>query len=514
LAALLNGDLMANHSLRCSALAAALLAFAGAVGTAQESERGSRFVESGHWAYEYLARLRARGYLGELDPLLRPHHRADIVRALSALDPDTLPRPVAEWVKVLRSEFGGEERAWGAVVMAGSRAANTDRLDPLRPLGEGGVWPNATAGAWFEGGHVAAESRVLGDLYLDHDPELRPLRRPLGVLAEHSYLSLSVAFAGVTLGRVARNWGPPGARGLMISDGPLAYPQLGFEGRFGRFAIQAFTAELDSLQGARRYLAAQRLAYTASHFAIAVANAVMYSGPDVAPSLQLLNPVAILAFERENPPGDDRAQNYMLSVQAWYQRGGLVLHGEALLDDVDLNTIPGYSRAPTRYGFNAGARLTSLVPWLEVAAEYQQVSSFAYRAYGAGDRYDYLGRGLGESFADYDQWSFTADLFPPVRGLTLTPAFVALRQGEGDFRVAMPSDSVFRLSPNLLLGVAELTYRVGLRGRYQPTRNLWFSWDVGHNVVRDAGHLPGGRRSDFVALGEAGLRFDFGGHPR
>jgi hypothetical protein len=505
---------MIHHPIRCLALCAALAGFPGPMVTAQESERGSRFVESGHWAYEYLARLRTRGYLGELDPLLRPHHRADIVRALSALDPDTLPRPVADWVRLLRSEFGGEERAWGAVVMAGSRAANTDRLDPLRPLGEGGVWPNATAGAWFEGGHVAAESRVMGDLYLDHDPDLRPLHRPLGLLAEHSYLSLSVAFAGVTLGRVARNWGPAGTRGLMISDGPLAYPQLGFEGRFGRLGLQAFTAELDTLEGSRRYLAAQRLAYTAPHFAIAVANAVMYSGPNVAPSLQLLNPVAILAFERENPPGDDRAQNYMLSVQAWYQRGGLVLHGEALLDDVDLNTIPGYSRAPLRYAFTAGARVSSLAHWVELAAEYSQVSSFAYRAYGLGDRYDYLGRGLGESFADHERLSITADLFPPVSGLTLTPAFVALRQGEGDFRVAMPSDSLFRLSPNLILGVAERTYRIGLRGRYQPMRQLWLSWDIGHNDVRDAGHVPGGRRTDVVALGEVGLRFDFGARRR
>jgi hypothetical protein len=353
---------------------------------------------------------------------------------------------VSEWVRLLRSEFGPEAGQWGAVVIAGARAANTNRLDPLRPLGDGGIWPGGTVGAWFEGGHVAAESRVWGDLYLDHDPDLRALHRPLGGLVDHTYLSLSVAFAGVTLGRLARNWGPAGARGLMISSGPLAYPQLGFEGRFGRLGIQAFTAELDTLQGARRYLSAQRLAYTAPHFAIAVANAIMYGGPTVAPSLQLLNPVSILAFERENPPGDDRAQNYMLSLEAWFQRGGLVLQGEALLDDVDVHTIPGYSRAPMRYGFSAGARLTSLAPWMELAAEYRQVSSFAYRAYGAGDRYDYLGHGLGEDFADHEQWSLSADLFPPLPGLTLTPVFTALRQGEGDFRVSMPSDSVFRLA--------------------------------------------------------------------
>src|SRR3990172_9708677 len=89
---------MIHHPIRCLALCAALAGFPGPMVTAQESERGSRFVESGHWAYEYLARLRTRGYLGELDPLVHPHHREDIVRALSTLDPDTLPRPVAHSV--------------------------------------------------------------------------------------------------------------------------------------------------------------------------------------------------------------------------------------------------------------------------------------------------------------------------------------------------------------------------------------------------------------------------------
>jgi len=121
---------------------------------------------------------------------------------------------------------------------------------------------------------------------------------------------------------------------------------------------------------------------------------------------------------------------------------------------------------------------------------------------------------LGENFADYDQWSITADVFPPVAGLTLTPAFVALRQGEGDFRIPMPNDSVFRLSPNLLLGVAERTYRFGLLGRYQPMRHLWVSWDIGRNLVRDADHVPGNSRSEVVAIGEMGLCFDFAARPR
>lgn len=501
---------IANHRLRGAALAALLMLVAMPGLSAQQSERGSRFIETSHWAYEYLGRLRARGFLGSLDPLSQPYHRADIVRALAKLNPDSLPRPVSQWVRMLKREFGAEDQAWGAVILGGARAANTNRLDGVRPTGEGSVWPNGTGGAWFEGGHVAAESRVLMDLYPDDDPELRHLRRPLGGLVDHSYLLVAVPYAGVMLGRVAHNWGPQGTPGLLVSNGPLAYPQIGFEGRYGRFGLQAFTAELDTLAGARRYLTTQRLAYSATHFAIAASNAVLYTGPDVQPSLQLLNPLALLAFERENPPGDDRQQDYQMSLQAWYQARGLVLHGEFLLDDIDVHRVPGYSKAPTRYAFTAGARFTGLTPWLEVAADYDQASSYVYRSFGAGDRYDYLGRGLGLNFGDHDQWTVAMDLFPPVQGLRLSPTFVALRQGEGDFRVPMPTDSVFRLSPNLLLGTPERTYRVGLRGRYQPVRFFWVSWDVGRNTVRNAGHVLGVSGSEFVVLGEAGLRVEFG----
>ena len=108
----------------------------------------------------------------------------------------------------------------------------------------------------------------------------------------------------------------------------------------------------------------------------------------------------------------------------------------------------------------------------------------------------------------------SADLFPPLPGLTLTPAFDVLRQGEGDFRIAMPDMDMFRQSPHLFLGVVERTERLALRGSYQPLPYVWLSWDVGHNTVHNAGHVIGAARSAYVALGAVGLRFAFGPRPQ
>ncbi len=479
---------------------------------AQESERGSRVVDTGHWAYEYLTRLRDRGYLTQLDPLARPYHQVDIVQALSPLDPDTLPAPVAGWVRLLRSAFRVEHQAWGAVVLGGVRAASTDRLDPVRPAGAGGAWPYGAAGVWVEGGHLAAETRVLGDLYESHDPELIAPNRPLGVRVDHSYVSATVPHAFLALGRIAHDWGPAGAPGLLISDHALPYPQIAFEGSFGRFRFQGLTAQLDTLGGANRYLSAQRLAYVSPRFAIAAADAILYSGPNRSPSFALLDPVAPLVFEYDNS-ATGREDDLLLALQAWYRLHGLVLDGEFMLDDVDISPPAGQSRAPMRYAFDVGARLVTPVPWLELAARYTQVSAFAYRSYDPGDQYDYLGRGLADNFADHDHLRLSADLFPPLPGLTLTPTFEFLRQGEGDFRIAMPDMATFRQSARLFLGVVEQTARIGLRGRYQPTRYLWLTWDVGQDQVRNADHVTGRSRSEFVALGQVGFRIELGAKP-
>ncbi|NIN13261.1 MAG: hypothetical protein GTN62_14400, partial [Gemmatimonadales bacterium] len=97
-----------------------------------------------------------------------------------------------------------------------------------------------------------------------------------------------------------------------------------------------------------------------------------------------------------------------------------------------------------------------------------------------------------------------AELYPPLPGLIVTPTVQLQRQGEGGLRVPFPPYDVFRASPALFLGVRETTYRLGVRGRYQPTRFFWIAWDVGENFVRNADHVSGNDISDFSAVAEVG----------
>jgi len=487
----------------------------GAPAWAQAGPVGSRLVAADHWAYEYVRRLHGAGYLTGLDLLRQPMTRREIALRIAVVNPDSLPEPATSWLRLLREEFAAElEPADGAraglVLAAGATAANTRRLDPFRPLGEGSVWSRAGAGAWVETGAFAAETRVVADAYLKHDPDGRSPYLRMGARTDHTYLSFGGNTGNLFLGRVARNWAPPGLPGLLVSNNPLSYPQVGMDLRFGRAGFQAFTAQLDTLEGTRRFLAANRVAYLAPRLTIAVTEALLYA-TNSGLSLQLLNPFTALLFEHEAPPDENWSQNLMLGLQVWHGGGDWEVYGEGLLDDIDVNPDSGLRRAPARYAVMLGMKWRPRGPRVETNTEYRRVSAYAYRSYQMTSRYDYLSRGLGDHFADYDRLSVSVDVFPPLRGLRLTPAFDLLRQGEGDYRLAFPADSAFRRSSSLFLGIVERTYRIGLRGRYQPTRHFWLTWDAGHNVIRNAGHVPGASRSKLVVLVTAGARLEFGG---
>jgi hypothetical protein len=475
-----------------------------------------RWLETRHWAYEYLARLRGRGLLPSLDPLAEPYRRADVAHALEARSLDSLSEPAAGWVRLLRAEFAyypptGDGWRAGGLAWAGLSGATTQRLDPLRALDSAGVWPRLGAGAWIAAGRLVVETRVLGDTYLRHDPDGRRPHLGLGGITDHTYASLVWATGSATLGRMARNWAPHGSSGLLLSDNPISYPQVGVDLRLGRFTLQALTAQLDTLGGSRRYLAANRLAYLRPNVSLALSESVLYSATASSGlSLQLLNPFTFLAFESQNPPDEDRASNLMLGMDFWYGRGAWELSARALLDDIDVNPDSQLtSRAPTRYAAAIQAKWHPAGAAFEASIGYERVSSYAYRSFRLASSYAHFGRGLGTNFADYDQLTASVALFWPVPGLELAPCLQLLRQGEGDWRVPFPVDSVFRASPGLFLGVVERTYRLALMGRYQPRREVWIRWDVGRNWVRDAGHVRGRKASRFAALGELGIRLEF-----
>ncbi len=496
---------------------------------AQSPAVGSRFLPVDHWAYEYIERLGPRGYLPGLNPLVQPYRRLDVAREVSRLAPDTLREPVRGWVRMLREEFarelttlsGQNETRFGLVAMAGTRGSTSHRLDPARPVGNDNLWPWWRGGGWVETGPLAAETRVYGDFYFRDDPDgydpgFDPQVRR-GGRTDNAYLSVALPFGTLEAGHFARNWGPLGSAGLMVSDVATPYPQIGLEVRAGRFALRSFAAELDTVGTAKRQMIAHRLDYTTEDLAVSLGEATVYVHPTLL--LRFANPFELLVIDQNDLP----PQNLMLNAQFRLRRGGLVLYGDALLDDIDLSpTTP--QAEPPQYGFTVGARYAgsgaqsvadsahrarrTLPAWIELGAEYQQVGAWTYRTPNYTDRYSYFNRGLGANYSDYDRLTLWADLYPPVEGLRLSPVALLQRQGEGNFRDSIP-DGYYWGRPALFWGVKETTLRLGLRGRYQPIRELWISWDVGPNFIRNRAHVTGVNETRFEAVGAIGVSLEF-----
>ena len=481
---------------------------------AQRSSGGSARIATDHWANEYVGRLRRRGYLPGLNPLVQPYRAADLAAALALLDPDTITGPAADWIRLLTSAFGRPAPAapvrWGATAAAGLRGSTSGRLDPLRPTGNEDLWPRGQLGAWFETGPAAVDIRLLGDMFLADDPDgLDPGQRR-GFRSDLAYVAADFPVASIEVGRLARNWTWAGGRGLMVSDAATPYPQLGFEIRAWRFVLRSFTGELETLEGRKRYLSSHRLDYETPTLVLSFGEANLYAPASGGTFLRFLNPAEFLFFDHDNQP-DDAIQNLMLDVQVWWRRGSLVLGAEGLLDDLDVQPVfGGGDPAPPRYAFTLRASWVPPAAPVEVSAEYGQVSSYAYRTGSPSpDRYSYLGRGLGEQYADFDRAALTVEYATPVRGLLLRPGVALLRAGEGDLRAPFPTNvDEFYGSPALFLGVRETTVRAALAGRYQPVRYAWLAWDVGYNRIRNRNHVPDAAENLFSAAAELGVRVD------
>lgn len=508
------------------------LGLAVGVSAAQDPPRGSRNLPVDHWAYEYIQRLRTRGLLASLNPLVRPHRRGDIAIALAALDPDTLSNPVAGWVRLLHAEFWRElDRiarrevvAWGVSATGTLVASTGQRLDVLRPIGDADAWPRTSVGAWVERGPFAAEARLTYEGQLEDDPD-GPVDQGRMGRTDNGYLSLGVSWADVWFGRVKQNWSALGTQGLMVSDGAPAYNQIAYEVRVGPFALRSLTGELETLPptgafGLKRYLSAHRFEYRSDHVALAVGEATLFAS-DKGFQLRFLNPLEgtlLQTTTRAPGAGIENVENSMVEALAWFGGGGVEGYVEFLVDDIDANPGP-LGAEPFTYAFTLGTRFATIAPWLELGLEYAQVSAFAYRAplvdldrdgvvESMVDSWTFVGRGLGDNFSDFDRFTLTADLFTGLRGLRLTPLLQIQRQGEGSFRDPVPPRDIHVASPALFLGVKETTVRLGLRGRFQPNRFVHVSWDVGENFIQDAQHVRGRDVSDFTAVLEAGFMLE------
>ena len=286
-------------------LALVLMAvLAPALGDAQTA---SRLIPTDHWSYEYIQRLRDRGYLANLNPLVQPYRRDEVVRGLGTIDVSALHPEVAEWVELLdlefRRELGGDDNEgprFGASAEAGAWASTSQRLDPLRPLGGEGVWPYYAIGGWSEVGPIVADLRIRGDTYFNDDPDgMNPGQRR-GGRSDVAYIGAQFSFGGVYLGRFSRNWSMLGTKSLLLSDVATPHPQFALELRAGRFSLRSTHGELDSFDTTKRWITGHRIDYQTERFVASFGESILYAPTSGGMQLRFMHPLEF-KFTRLEP---------------------------------------------------------------------------------------------------------------------------------------------------------------------------------------------------------------------
>ncbi len=445
----------------------------------------------------------ARGYLPTLSYLDRPYTVTAIRRALR----DTagvrgsaerrwrdqvlrsLARDVYEPTDTSASAAHESVDAGFGVSVLGT-AQTSGRRELMLADDDSRVVPGVEGHFFLRAGPFLAVSRVIGDRRLKYDPEFAgKTDRPLTGRTEDGYLSAQARYGQLTVGRLARNWGPPPHQGLQIGHNAYTYDHL--HGRLGsaRTNLSAIVARLDDRPRAgelpdHRYLAAHRLAFQAGPLELAVSEALVYGGQGRGFEPGMANPLSAVVLGQFNEfrTGNDANVTYSLE-SAWRTRGAGIWTLHFMLDDLQVDDCDSLCDEPPSYAVSVGAEGLPLAGAHRLFASYRQVANLTYRTNNPALGFIVYGVGLGDGLSDFDEARVGADL--ALTHVATTRLYAAYRrQGEGDYRDPFPLPAEYSSTPRFLSGNIHRVARLGFSASgYMRRTQVWA--DVGLNRSRN-----------------------------
>jgi hypothetical protein len=486
--------------------------------------QGNRVVAVEDWAYRYVERLQRRGYMTDLNPTDFPYREGEIAASLDRLDTTELGKMERYWFDMLVERFQSPSAGASDAVVGGSftarlDAADSERLDPLRPLGSDPHAYQAGLVQFFaESGRWIAHFGMRHDWYYHRDPDAIDTANRLFIRSEDAYAGYRGRLVTAYAGRYHSHWAPLSDDALFVSSNPRSFDAIDF--RFGgrKVAMRAVYGELDSITGdgrytgaagadsvtagsEKRFLVSHRLDWRPSrHVQITALESTLFSGPNTSLSLKMLNPAHAWGFESDNKPKNDE-NNGLLGGLVWLNFGRLTIHGQMLMDDLDLQ---GQSGEPWSYALSGSVVYGGLTPRLDAGVRLTVVAARTFNADQLEGQYIYVNRGLATQWSDYVHGRVFGDIYLEdlIPGLTLSPRIELLSQGEADMRDPFPQDDV----DEILVGTPEHTFRGAVAVFYQPSKYWWAAVDAGVNHVRNAGHADGITDTRFSGMVSVGAR--------
>src|SRR5216117_3239177 len=280
--------------LRLALLVVTLLVSPALTGGAMlAGQEASPYVPIGHWATPYLEHLIAAGVIDDPSPLTRPLQRSEVLRALETVDSLRLSRATLATVRRLKAALATGQRAPYVRVDggAGAAAANYARRDPLaaidstgpRRSGPGHGTANADLDLALVTNHVVAVTHLQLDTRLKYDPDwFGKKNRAIAGRTAEAYVDARWKFGELFFGRLARNWGPPGIQGLLLSANSYGLDHLALAVGRPKIQLQAIATQLEDRDSSgtvvHRFMMQHRLLFTPGRWGLALWEGSVLSG--------------------------------------------------------------------------------------------------------------------------------------------------------------------------------------------------------------------------------------------
>lgn len=471
--------------------------------------QASAYVPLDDVSYGFIDALRSRGEMKDLSGLERPYTRGEIAAAIDSARAHVTSPVLISWLNSLsrsiskyqvaadsdstsniRARFGGDLYA---------TAQTSARRELMLADNRNDVEPGATIRMVMEGGPVAGSIRGLIDNRLKVDPEFSGRKdRKVDGRMEDGYVGGQWKYGEITLGRVARNWGPPSLDGMQLGHYAYTYDHL--YAKVGSRAIHVSTVlarlDDDTIVGGphiARYFSVHRLALRRATWEIGATESFLYTGVGRGFEPSLSNPFNIFALSWRNERADGNLAMGLDGV--WRSRRLGLIAAQLFLDDLQIDRCDTICHEPSSYGATVSVEGFPLAGDHRGFASYTRVSNLAYRTPNSPERYAVFNVGLGRGFSDYDEARVGADL-ALLKSAVLRFYGAYRRQGEGDYRKPFPPKSAYLTTPVIFSGTVMKVARLGLTTS-AARKAFELSADLGVNRATNADNVAGRTRSGF-----------------
>lgn len=370
----------------------------------------------------------------------RPLWRGDIIAYLDRNE--TSPHPVSTWERQrILSEYatlpelsGDTQRNSTAWLKLSPYSMNRfeDHDKPLFRLGFVGE------GVYRYGDNLFLQmrGRFGNRTYLDSFAKVRKWGEDGGGYFDHGLLGLKYKSLRFTFGRTFRTYGPYDKDRLLVSANSPAFDQVSLEFRHDWFRFHFWTAQLDHFTDPEdslwinRFYSSHRLTLKPHRrLEIGISESILYGRKGGSFDFQYMNPFLFFYGEQFNTRNDENI--YFGLDLTWFAHPGLILFGELLLDDFQIDFVT----EPHQIGFNLGISELGLLlsDRLQLVMDYTHIRNTVYGQNKFYNVYAHHGVVIGSSLGtDADRLRATAiaHLNPCLR---ISLAGEYSRKGEGRY---------------------------------------------------------------------------------